>query len=228
MTDTDTGGGPTSPGGSTLGDESSPGHRAHPLPRMLLAAAVVLAAGLLGAAGALLLSGPGTSGSGGSPTPVDIGFAQDMIVHHRQAVTMASWERDYSGDPALRALAYDIESTQTEQLGRMQGWLALWGAAPANGQHMAWMGMSTTRMPGMATAAEQSGLRAATGRDLDVRFLQLMLRHHTGGTGMLAEATGRAQVPAVRALAGQMLEAQTAESQQLRVLLTERGVRPSA
>ncbi|MDQ4118127.1 MAG: DUF305 domain-containing protein, partial [Actinomycetota bacterium] len=71
---------------------------------------------------------------------VDVGFAQDMSVHHRQAVEMAAWERDNTRDPALKQLAYDIESTQNQQIGRMQGWLGLWEmpALPIGG-HMAWM-----------------------------------------------------------------------------------------
>ena len=45
-----------------------------------------------------------------SPTAdsVDVGFAQDMSVHHQQAVQMASWERDHTTDPALKQLAFDI------------------------------------------------------------------------------------------------------------------------
>ena len=54
---------------------------------------------------------------------------------------MASWERDHTTDPALKQLAFDIETTQLQQIGRMQGWLGLWGAAadPPGGRHMAWM-----------------------------------------------------------------------------------------
>ncbi|OLT18209.1 hypothetical protein BJF78_12310 [Pseudonocardia sp. CNS-139] len=51
-----------------------------------------------------------------------------MTVHHQQAVEMASWERDHTTDPVLAQLASDIEATQTGQIGRMQGWLELWGA----------------------------------------------------------------------------------------------------
>ena len=65
---------------------------------------------------------------------VDVGFAQDMTVHHQQAVQMASWERDHTTDPELKQLAADIEATQTSQIGRMQGWLELWGAGGAAGR----------------------------------------------------------------------------------------------
>jgi uncharacterized protein (DUF305 family) len=208
--------------------------------RPVLAVVAVIGLLLLGAAGGLLLSGaPGTHPPAVPATDsVDVGFSQDMTVHHQQAVTMASWERDHTADPVLHQLAADIEATQTAQIGRMQGWLELWGAPalPAGG-HMAWMtdtshahtpapaGGAPT-MPGMASDEELAALRAASGPQLDVLFLQLMLRHHEGGAAMLQYAAERASVPQVRNLAAQMLRSQTSESDYLRQLLTARGGQP--
>jgi uncharacterized protein (DUF305 family) len=209
--------------------------------RPFLAVAVTVGLLLLGAAGALLLGVADRSGSAAPvPGPVDIGFAQDMTVHHQQAVQMASWERDHTTDPELAQLASDIETTQNSQIGRMQGWLALWnaGALPIGGQHMGWMaepghghgggpavaGVAT--MPGMASTEELRALRAATGSRLDVLFLQLMLRHHEGGASMLRYGAEHAAVPQVRNLAAQMLSSQSSESEYLRRLLAERGGQP--
>jgi len=149
---------------------------------------------------------------------------------------MASWERDHTTDPQLKLLAADIEATQTGQIGRMQGWLELWNApALPVGGHMAWMstpthdhagGATVATMPGMASAAELSALRAATGPELDVLFLQLMLRHHQGGAAMLEYGAQHAAVPQLRNLARQMLSSQTSESDYLRQLLAERGGQP--
>jgi uncharacterized protein (DUF305 family) len=208
--------------------------------RPFLVVAVVVGLLLLGAAGAFL---SGVAGSPSSGTPeagsVDVGFAQDMSMHHQQAVQMASWERDHTTDPVLAQLSSDIEATQTSQIGRMQGWLELWDAAalPIAGQHMAWMtgpghghsgaaagGVSS--MPGMASSAELAALRAATGRELDVLFLQLMLRHHEGGAAMLEYGAQNASVPQVRNLAAQMHSSQSSESDYLRQLLAERGGQP--
>ena len=109
--------------------------------RPFVAVVAVVALLLLGAAAGLLIGLPGSSEPAvPAADSVDVGFAQDMTVHHEQAVQMAAWERDHTTDPALHQLAYDIESTQTAQIGRMQGWLGLWGAGslPVGG-HMAWM-----------------------------------------------------------------------------------------
>jgi uncharacterized protein (DUF305 family) len=198
---------------------------------------------LLGAAGGLLIGLPGSSSDTvPAADSVDVGFAQDMSVHHNQAVQMASWERDHTADPALHQLAFDMESTQGQQIGRMQGWLALWGAAPypVGGHYMAWMtdsssghagmgGMSSagvTRMPGMASEEDLRNLRAASGQQLDVLFLQLMLRHHQGGASMLQYAADHATVPDVRNLASQMLSSQTSEAQYMEQLLAQRGAAP--
>jgi uncharacterized protein (DUF305 family) len=206
-------------------------------PALALVAALGLL--LLGAAGGLLLGMPGSTGQSVPTTgSVDVGFAHDMTVHHQQAVTMASWERDHTTDPILHQLAADIEATQTSQIGRMQGWLELWGAPSLpTGNHMAWMtepshnhtpglagGVAT--MPGMASDEELAALRAATGPQLDVLFLQLMLRHHQGGAGMLEYGAERAALPEVRNLAAQMLRSQSVESDYLRQLLAERGGQP--
>lgn len=208
--------------------------------RPFVIAAAVLVLLLVGATGGLLV------GRAGQPTvpaadSVDVGFLQDMSVHHGQAVEMASWERDHTTDPQLRQLAYDIESTQTGQVGRMQGWLELWGASaqPVGRPYMTWMAAEpgsahehtvtsagAVVMPGMAGADDLKRLRSVTGHPLDVLFLQLMLRHHEGGATMLADAAQNASQEPVRNLAAQMLGAQTAEAEYLKQLLAARGGTP--
>ena len=74
--------------------------------------------------------------------------------------------------------------------------------------------------------AELAELRSLSGPALDVRFLQLMLRHHEGGFAMLQGAVDRAQVPAVTTLAAAMLRAQTSEADTMRAMLAARGAAP--
>ena len=204
-------------------------------PFIIAAAALVLL--LVGATGGLLVGRAGVPEVPAADS-VDVGFLQDMSVHHQQAVEMATWEQEHTSDPGLRQLACDIQSTQIGQVGRMQGWLELWGASaqPVGRTYMTWMAGSPTgahdhavtasgvaTMPGMASAEELKKLRASTGKDLDVLFLQLMLRHHQGGGGMLSYAATNASQEPVRNLAAQMLSAQTAETSYLTQLLTTRG-----
>lgn len=214
-------------------------------PRVLVACAAVIALLLVGAAGGLLIS-QSRSGEGTVPAPdsVAVGFSQDMSVHHRQAVRMAGITRNNSTDPDVKRLAFDIETNQLEQIGRMQGWLNLWGRDPIPvAGHMAWMNGAAAhghsgsaapsgpsladgaiaQMPGMATDAELTRLTQLSGRDLDVLFLQLMLRHHQGGLSMIRYAAEHAEVGVVRNLAAQMNTAQTNELDLLTTMITDRG-----
>jgi uncharacterized protein (DUF305 family) len=196
--------------------------------RGVVVAGVVLVLLLAGALGGLVLGQRTTPSYGPPPGSVDVGFLQDMTVHHTQAVQMAVWERSNTGDPALRQLAFDIESTQNQQLGMMAGWLRLWNqpteAAP--GHYMAWMGMPSPVMPGMASEADLARFRSQTGAPLDVAFLQLMLRHHRGGLSMMQEEAAGGSVPVVTQLARSMVASQTAEADTMTQMLAQRGAAP--
>jgi uncharacterized protein (DUF305 family) len=196
--------------------------------RAVVVTGVVLVLLLAGALGGLVLGQRTTPSYGPPPGSIDVGFLQDMTVHHTQAVQMAVWERSNTADPALRQLAFDIESTQNQQLGMMQGWLRLWGlpteAAP--GHYMAWMGMPAPVMPGMASDEDLARFRSQTGPALDVAFLQLMLRHHRGGLSMMQEEAARGSVPVVVTLARSMVASQTAEADTMTQMLAQRGAAP--
>lgn len=240
---------PAAPGDTDTADDAeaaSPGR----WPRVLVVAASALALLLVGAAAGMLITntvvGPASQPAEDS---VDVGFSQDMAVHHLQAVTMANVARENSHDPAVRNLAFDIASTQLGQVGRMKGWLTLWGQPEqsVSGTYMGWMpgsgsghgnghgghGMSSgarpsgdAPMPGMASSAELAKLRSLSGKQLDVYFLQLMLRHHQGGVPMAEYAYEHAGVEAVRALARSMLLSQGNEIDLMTSMLAERGATP--
>ena len=174
-----------------------------------------------------------------SPTAdsVDAGFSRDMALHHLQAVEMANLALDRSEDEAVRGLAFDIAETQKDQVGRMQGWLALWGLPPTGGDAMAWMGAGTgghaghtmsegAVMPGMATEEELAVLRGLTGQPFDVEFLRLMMRHHQGGRQMAEYAVEHAEVSAIRTLARSIVESQAAETGLMAGMLADRGGTP--
>ena len=114
----------------------------------------------------------------------------------------------------------------------MRGWLQTWGLSPQTDRPvMAWMrdghAMAPGElMPGMATTAEIDALRRLTGRALDVRFLQLMIRHHRGGLEMAQDAADHASEPYVRELAGKIASAQQAEVVTMEQMLRSRGGQP--
>ncbi|GAA3574125.1 DUF305 domain-containing protein [Amycolatopsis ultiminotia] len=203
--------------------------------------AVLLVGAAIGIFAARMSGGDEATATPGAGS-VEVGFAQDMSVHHLQAVTMANWARDHTSDPEVKQLAFDIASTQTDQVGRMKGWLMLWDQPEqSTGRYMSWMtepgghsGMqmpgtapaANGLMPGMATDADLAKLRALSGQAMDVEFLQLMLRHHQGGVPMAEYAQQHTNVPAVQALCQSILTSQGAEMNQMRQMLQARGAQP--
>ncbi|GAC85076.1 DUF305 domain-containing protein [Gordonia paraffinivorans] len=76
-----------------------------------------------------------------TPGPAAVGFAQDMIRHHEQGVEMAAIELEHGTDPQVRSMAFDILTTQSNEIGQMQSWLVRWGKPINNpGEPMDWMG----------------------------------------------------------------------------------------
>jgi uncharacterized protein (DUF305 family) len=212
-------------------DEQRPAGRSL---RTLLVAVLCLAA-LVVAGGVGYVVGHRVGSATPDASSVDAGFAWDMSTHHRQAVTMAGYVRDHSTDGVVRTLAYDIETSQFNQVGQMQGWLDTWGLPPQNpGTRMSWMSgghdMSSMAsgglMPGMATQAEVDKLQTMTGKAMDVFFLQLMLRHHQGGLPMARYGAEHASQAYVRNFAHKIATAQSAEVVLMEQLLRERGASP--
>lgn len=196
---------------------------------MIIVPAVV-ALLLLGAAAGALLRGALQAPPPPTPNAADIGFMQDMIYHHQQAITMAQTVRDRS-DPQIAGLAYVVESNQLQEIGQMRGYLDLWGQSSlGSGQPMAWMGhddgaMSTMTgiMPGMATQDEMNRFQEMSGSELGTTFLQLMIRHHQGALPMAETAARLAAVPQTQAFAQQIAFEQSEEIQRMAAFLAQRG-----
>lgn len=169
------------------------------------------------------------SASTAEPGAVDIGFSQDMAVHHEQAITMAGLAQTRGG-PAVRALANTILVNQSQEVGLLRGWLKLWGEPAASSTPMSWMqdasmgGMKgSMSMSGMASPRQMHELWARTGKRFDVLFLQLMIRHHEGGIEMARYAAANAKLGTVRDAARAMAVAQIEDLAQMRPLLEADG-----
>ncbi len=189
----------------------------HPVNVIGLVVAALLAAGMIG----WLVGASGTHEDGGE---VDVGFLQDMRIHHEQAVAMGLMFLDLPDtDPGLRTVARQIVFGQGIEIGRMIQLLRDRDAPEAaeSDQAMAWMGMPTTHeaMPGMATDEQIEELAGAEGAAADELFVELMSAHHEGGIHMAEFAAEESESGEVRRMAESIAHSQRDEIAELEGLI---------
>lgn len=150
---------------------------------------------------------------------VDVGFYQDMITHHEQAVEIAKLAVANGENTLVREFALEVIIFQQYEIGVMRERLTAWGyGSDRPDTAMAWMGMPVPpdAMPGLATGEQLEQLRAARGAAADALFLGLMAEHHRGGVHMASYAVTHANTSAARALAARMARNQATEINEYR------------
>ncbi|WP_328316016.1 DUF305 domain-containing protein [Streptomyces sp. NBC_00388] len=193
------------------------------------AAALALALTACGSSGGDHASASGHDRASGAAAPApgkfdqaDIAFAQMMIPHHQQAVSMARLAGGRASDGQVKSLAVDIEKAQGPEIRTMKGWLASWGkpASPSADHSMPGMRHgSGASMPGMMTGEAMSALKAARGHDFDRKFTEMMIGHHRGAITMAQEERRNGSNAAARKLAAAVIEDQRAEVGTMRKIL---------
>ncbi|MFV8782025.1 DUF305 domain-containing protein [Microbulbifer sp. SA54] len=154
-------------------------------------------------------------------SPDDVRFMQDMIPHHHQALQMAKLVGKRTNNPELVDLAGRIDVSQKDEIEFMQGWLRERGENVPSPEHH--HGMHTShKMAGMASPEDMKKLAAASGKEFDRLFLQLMIAHHEGAVKMveeLQERPGSAYDPALFEFTSDINNDQTAEVKRMSKLL---------
>ncbi|MGW1933967.1 DUF305 domain-containing protein [Streptomyces sp. NPDC001919] len=147
-----------------------------------------------------------------SPNGADFTYAQMMIVHHRQALTMTALAPERADSPQVKKVAERIAAAQKPEIGAMEGWLK------NNGGPREQAGHDHHTMPGMATEAQLRQLGAARGKAFDELFLKLMITHHEGAVTMAAEVLSEGNNVLVEEMANDVIAQQTAEIGRMRDL----------
>ena len=142
-------------------------------------------------------------------------FAQMMIPHHDQALTLADLALQKSADADIMALARLIQSEQQPEIIQMTSWLTAANAGPGSAADHA------GHMDGMLTDAQMADIEAAAGTDFDRLFLEGMKAHHEGAVAMTKDLIENNPNPEVAALAKQIIENQTQEIKYISGLLKE-------
>jgi uncharacterized protein (DUF305 family) len=191
----------------------------HPLNIAIVVVAVALIAGMVG----WLIA---DTQNDVAASDVDVGFLQDMRVHHEQAIDMSfSYLTRPDTDPRLRTVARSIIFDQGIEIGVMLRLLEEMDAPPVSddGTAMAWMGHpgDPSEMPGMATQEQLDELARASGSEADARFVELMSAHHQGGIDMAEEAAAEGDNDDVVRLASSWARNQRSEIVELEQLLAD-------
>jgi uncharacterized protein (DUF305 family) len=147
---------------------------------------------------------------------VDVGFLQDMISHHEQAIVLSGLEQTNGSDLTVRAYATEVLIFQSQEIGMMDQMLHEWGFSRADrsDEAMAWMGMTPVpvdEMLGIIPEERVDELQQARGADADGLFLELMAEHHVGGLHMAEYTAEHADDHDVRRLAMRMARTQAIE-----------------
>lgn len=128
-------------------------------------------------------------------TEADIHFMQGMIHHHAQALVMARMAPSHGAGPAVATLCSRIINAQNDEIALMSTWLRDRNQEvpdpTAGPMKMKMNGMDHEMlMPGMLSEEEMKALDQARGKDFDIKFLQGMIKHHTGAITMVDELLG--------------------------------------
>lgn len=135
-------------------------------------------------------------------------FAQMMIPHHEQAVTMSELALTNTTNPDVIALATAIRNAQGPEIKQMQEWLD-----GKSDSHMHEMGMG-----GMLTEAELKELASLKDAAFDQMFLTSMIAHHEGALDMASMIQDSTKAE-VKQLYENIVTSQSAEIEAMKALL---------
>ena len=188
-------------------------------------AAVVLTAGCSsGDSGSQHPAEHGSSTTASSPdhSDTDVGFAENMIPHHQQAIEMSDIMLAKQGiDPRVIDLATKIKAAQGPEIKQMQGWLSQWGTPPTpdeghGGHDMEGNGGDSM---GMMSPEKMTALKNAQGVEASKLFLNGMIAHHEGAISMAQAEIGNGQFQPAIDLAKTIGTTQQQEIETMRSIL---------
>ena len=144
-----------------------------------------------------------------SDMPYDLHFIDMMMMHHRQGTAMARLAERKGSTPALRAFANKTADDQEKELLELKKHRDHWYAGAPEMDHSQMM----AQMPGMADHGNMktgmkmdmqgdiAKLQAASGKQFDSLFLDMMIPHHQMAIDMAKEATTKAEHAEIKEMA---------------------------
>jgi uncharacterized protein (DUF305 family) len=172
---------------------------------------VALFAALLALSAGLVACGGDDDGDDSEQTIADAkhtdgAFIAEMIPHHEAAIEMAEMAQASAQRREIRELATEIIAAQGEEIGQLEAAHERLFDAPLGQVEHGSLGLSEADS-GMSHDA--SALEGA--EDFDMEFIDMMIPHHQGAIRMAQIELDSGQDEELRTLAEQIIEAQSAE-----------------
>lgn len=147
-------------------------------------------------------------------SPYELQFIDTMIVHHQEAIEMATAAENRIQDGKLKVLARSIPADQRREIEQMKAWREQWypGAPSAENMTMPGMGGSMMDMSHMKTMG--------AGPAYDAMFIDMMIPHHQGAVQMGENALAKAERIEIKELSKKIIDAQTREIELMKKLRT--------
>lgn len=142
----------------------------------------------------------------------DVMFVQMMLPHHRQGIQIVRMAKDREPREEVRILAAAIDTTQSDEVDMMMGWLRAWQQpeTPADPHaHDAHGGVPETSLAAIAA------LQKATGADFDRRFLDMMIAHQDDAIQLARMELATGLDPGTKDFARRVDQSRTAEIKQM-------------
>lgn len=161
---------------------------------------------------------PASAPSAGSAhNQADVTFAQDMIQHHAQAITMSKMAVQRAGSSQVKDLAARIQAGQQPEIDEMSSWLQAWSApVPSTDSPMEGMDHDAAgAMPGMMTSDQIRQLKIVPADKFDQMFLRMMIAHHKGAITMARSELSGGQSTEARQLAQRIIDTQQRETSEM-------------
>jgi uncharacterized protein (DUF305 family) len=132
-----------------------------------------------------------------------------MIDHHAMAIEMGEMCLENAEHAELQAMCEDVISAQSQEIETMQSWLEDW--------------YSLSYEPEMTQGEmrQMERLAALSGADFEIRFMEMLIRHHRKAITEAEKCLNRAYHPDLRDLCEGIIGTQSAEIAQLEAWLCQ-------
>ena len=160
---------------------------------------------------------PGMSDMKSSPNaasaPYDLQFIDTMTMHHQGAIDMAKMALEKSQNADLKKFAQKIIDDQNKEIAQMKEWRGKWFKDKPEAMNMEMSGMKDSMK--MMMGEDMKKMQAASGKECDLMFLDMMTPHHQGAITMAKEALTKTEKPEIKTLSNNIIKAQEAEIKQM-------------